>query len=53
MWFFVIVTVIIYGIFLRIMYKKLERKFSLKVQIGKLSVSLARKNKKNEGNYIK
>jgi hypothetical protein len=44
-WFFIIVTVILYGIFLRFMYMKLERKFSLKVQIGKLSVSLARKNK--------
>ncbi|MFW9818469.1 MAG: heparan-alpha-glucosaminide N-acetyltransferase domain-containing protein [Candidatus Thorarchaeota archaeon] len=47
-WFFILVTIILYGIFLRFMYMKLERKFSLKVQIGKLSVSLALKNKKCE-----
>ena len=42
-WFFIIATVILYGILLRFIYIKLERKFSLKVQIGQLAVKFARK----------
>jgi len=44
-WFFIIATVIIYGFFLRFIYKKIEGKFSLKVQIGRLASSIARKVK--------
>ncbi len=42
-WFFIIITIIIYGFFLRLMYKRFEGKFSLKVQIGKLTLSIMRR----------
>ncbi|MFX1375018.1 MAG: heparan-alpha-glucosaminide N-acetyltransferase domain-containing protein [Promethearchaeota archaeon] len=44
-WYFIIATVILYGIFLRFIYIKLERRFSLKVQIGQLAVKITRKGK--------
>ena len=44
-WFFILATVILYGILLRFIYIKLEGNFSLKVQIGKLAVKVARKEK--------
>ncbi len=45
--FFLIgVTVIIYGLVLRFIYKKLGGKFSLKVQIGVLAKSIARNGKR-------
>jgi uncharacterized membrane protein len=45
-WFFILATVILYGILLRFIYIKLEGKFSLKVQIGQLAVKYARKETK-------
>lgn len=42
-WYFIIATVILYGFFLRFMFKKLEGNFSLKVQISKIATKLARK----------
>jgi len=36
-WFFILITVIIYGLFLRFSYKKWGSKLSLKVQIGRLA----------------
>ncbi len=42
-WYFIIATVVLYGIFLRFIYKKLEGNFSLKVQIGKITTKIARK----------
>ncbi|MHA2048641.1 MAG: heparan-alpha-glucosaminide N-acetyltransferase domain-containing protein [Promethearchaeota archaeon] len=44
--FLVSMTVIIYGLILRFLYKKLGGKFSLKVQIGILAKSLAGKRKR-------
>ena len=38
-WFFIIVTVILYGLCLRFLYKKLGPQYSLKFQIGRLTVS--------------
>ena len=46
-WIFIIATVILYGILLRLIYDKLERKFSLKVQVGLLAVKFAGKEKKD------
>lgn len=45
-WIFIITTVILYGLLLRLIYNKLERKFSLKVQVGLLAVKFAGKEKK-------
>jgi uncharacterized membrane protein len=45
-WFFIVATVILYGIFLRFIYTKLQGKFSLKVQIGLLAVKWGKKDKK-------
>ena len=42
-WYFIIATIIVYGIFLRFMYKKLEGNFSFKVQIGKIATKIAKK----------
>ena len=42
-WYFIIATIIVYGIFLRFMYKKLEGNFSFKVQIGKIASKIAKK----------
>jgi hypothetical protein len=42
-WYFIIATLVVYGIFLRFTYKKLEGNFSFKVQIGKISKKIARK----------
>ena len=42
-WYFIIATVVLYGIFLRFMYKKLEGNFSLKVQIGKIATKSVKK----------
>ncbi|MFX1389902.1 MAG: acyltransferase family protein [Promethearchaeota archaeon] len=44
-WGFIIASVVLYGLLLRFLYFKLEGKFSLKVQIGRLTVSIARKFK--------
>jgi hypothetical protein len=41
-WYFIIATVVLYGIFLRFMFKKLEGNFSLKVQIGKIATKLVK-----------
>ena len=45
-WLFIILTVILYGLLLRFLHMRLERRFSLKVQIGRLAVSFAKKNKR-------
>ena len=42
-WYFIIATIVVYGIFLRFMYKKLEGNFSLKVQIGKIATKSVKK----------
>ena len=47
-WIFIIITVIIYGLFLRLMYKKFEGKFSLKVQIGRLTSVIIRKKNNHD-----
>jgi len=44
-WYFIIATILIYDIFLRFMYKKLEGNFSLKVQIGKIAKKIANKSR--------
>jgi len=44
-WFFLIATVLLYGALLRFIYKKLEGKFSLKVQIGILTTSIVKKKR--------
>jgi hypothetical protein len=36
-WYLIVLTVVLYGIFLRFMFKKFEGNFSLKVQIGKIA----------------
>lgn len=36
-WFYILITVIIYGLFLRFAYNKWGPKFSLKIQIGRLA----------------
>lgn len=41
-WYFIIATLIAYGIFFRFMFKKLEGKFSLKVQIGKITIKISK-----------
>jgi uncharacterized membrane protein len=41
-WYFIIVTIIVYGFFLRYIYKKLEGNFSLKVQISKLATKFSK-----------
>lgn len=41
-WLFIVVTIILYGLMLRFLYKKLGPQYSLKVQIGRMSVSFAR-----------
>ncbi len=41
-WLFIVVTIILYGLMLRFLYKKLGPQYSLKVQIGRMAVSLAR-----------
>jgi len=38
-WLFIVVTVILYGLLLRFLYKKLGPQYSLKFQIGRLAVS--------------
>jgi len=43
-WYFIIATILLYGIFLRFMYKKLEGNFSFKAQIGKISTKIAKKS---------
>lgn len=40
-WFFLVLLVVIYGIFLRFMYKKLGDKFSLKIQVSRLANGVA------------
>ncbi|MFX1480376.1 MAG: heparan-alpha-glucosaminide N-acetyltransferase domain-containing protein [Promethearchaeota archaeon] len=42
-WFFIVATVITYGLLLKFLYRKLERKISLKVQIGRIAILIARK----------
>ncbi|MFX1366897.1 MAG: heparan-alpha-glucosaminide N-acetyltransferase domain-containing protein [Promethearchaeota archaeon] len=42
-WIFIIITMIGYGLFLRLMYKRFEGKFSLKVQIGRLTLAIMRR----------
>ncbi|MFX1410845.1 MAG: heparan-alpha-glucosaminide N-acetyltransferase domain-containing protein [Promethearchaeota archaeon] len=37
-WLFIGITVVIYDLLLRFLYKKLDSKFSLKVQVGRLAV---------------
>jgi hypothetical protein len=44
-WFFIIVIMILYGIILRFIYKKIEGKFSLKVQIGKIAAKVAKNSR--------
>jgi len=41
-WYFIIATIIVYGFFLRYIYKKLEGNFSLKVQISKLATKFSK-----------
>jgi len=42
-WLFIMVTVLVYTFFLRFMYKNLEGKFSVKVQISKLATKIIEK----------
>jgi len=44
-WIFIFFTVILTGIVLKIIHNKFGSKFSLKVQIGKIAASLAKKSK--------
>jgi len=44
-WYFIIATILVYGIFLRFMYKKLEGNFSFKAQIGKIATKIAKKSR--------
>jgi len=41
LWIFILITVVIYGLFLRLSYNKWGSNFSLKIQIGRLSLSFA------------
>ncbi len=45
-WFFIIITISVYGILLRFIYNKLGRKFSLKIIIGRLALSFATSKEK-------
>ncbi|MHA2281103.1 MAG: heparan-alpha-glucosaminide N-acetyltransferase domain-containing protein [Promethearchaeota archaeon] len=40
-WYYIIATILVYGFFLRFIYRKIEGNFSLKVQIGKLAAKIA------------
>ena len=51
LWLFLITTIILYGLLLNVLYKKLGAKISIKAQISRLSVVLAdiiQERKKNE-----
>ncbi|MFX1418889.1 MAG: heparan-alpha-glucosaminide N-acetyltransferase domain-containing protein [Promethearchaeota archaeon] len=41
-WYYIVATIVLYGIFLRFVYKKLEGNFSLKVLIGKIATKGAK-----------
>ncbi len=43
LWFFILITVIIYGLFLRLCYNKWGSKFSLKIQIGRLASGVTKR----------
>jgi len=45
-WFFILITCVLTGILLKLIYVKFGSKFSLKIQIGKLASILAKKVKK-------
>jgi len=44
-WIFILVTCVLTGLLLKVIYVKFGSKFSLKVQIGKMAASLAKKSK--------
>ncbi len=48
LWFFILITVILYGLFLRLLYKRWGSIFSLKIQIGRLASEITKRlmNKK-------
>ncbi|NVM37245.1 MAG: DUF1624 domain-containing protein [Candidatus Lokiarchaeota archaeon] len=48
LWIFILITVVIYGLFLRLSYNKWGSHFSLKIQIGRLTLGVTRRimNKK-------
>ena len=50
LWFFILITVILYGIFLRFAHKKWGSKLSLKVQIGRLASGATRRVMKKSKN---